>query len=164
MKQYIFVTVGVPACGKSAFYHKIADDNDWGMEEFPAYISSDQIREELFGTAYEQSNSDLVFSTLRERADKFLSAGHSVYLDATHAKKEWRKYALDLAQKHGAVCLALFFDVPFFTALKRDRKRDRHVGFKVLRWYFRELELPTKKEGFNGVFRINRNFEYDNFE
>ncbi len=100
---------------------------------------------------------------MKDRAEKYLSAGHSVYLDATHAKTEWRKYALELAQKYGAVCIAFYFDVPFFTALKRDRKRDRHVGFKVLSRYFRDLEPPTKSEGFNGVFRINRNMEYDDF-
>jgi predicted kinase len=164
MKQYVFVTVGVPGCGKSRFYHKCANDDDWGMGDVPAYVSSDDIREELFGTAYEQSNSDLVFQTVRERAEEHLRAGHSVYLDATHIRKEWRKYALDLAQKYGAVCVALYFDVPFFTAVRRDHKRDRTVGFKVLFRYMRTLELPTKAEGFNGVFRIDRDAQYVEFE
>lgn len=158
MKQYVFVAIGVPACGKSAFYHRTADE--WSMGETPAYISSDDIREELFGTAYDQSDPERVFSLVRKRAEEYLAAGHSVYLDATHIKKDWRKYALDLAQKHGAICVALFFDVPFFTALKRDRKRDRHVGFKVLSRYFRDMEPPTLAEGFSTMFRIGSDGEY----
>ena len=160
MKKYVFVTVGGPACGKSSFYHKVAEDNDWCMGDLPIYISSDEIREELFGTAYEQSQPELVFDIFRKRADIYLSNCQSVYLDATHIKKDWRKYAVTLAKKHDAVCVALYFDVPFWTLVKRDRKRDRHVGYKVLWKYFHDLEIPTLAEGFHAVFCVDRYGQY----
>jgi len=159
--KYVFVAVGAPACGKSAFYHKIADDGDWGLNDKLIHVSSDKIREELFGSAYDQSDPERVFKHMCDRAEWCLINGFSVYLDSTHAKKEWRKYAIDLAQKWGAVCVAIYFAVPVWTLWSRDRNRERSVGFKVLWWYMCELEPPTKTEGFDGVFRIDKYGEYD---
>ncbi len=162
MKQYVFITVGAPACGKSAFYHQIANDQDWGMNDSPVHISSDAIREELFGTAYDQSDPERVFQIMHDRAENVLKNGLSVYLDATHAKKEWRKYAIELAKEYGAVCVAIYFQVPIWTLWSRDRKRTRHVGLKVLWWYMKEFELPKKSEGFDGVLEIDKYGEFLN--
>ena len=162
--QYIFVTVGVPACGKSRFYHQIAEKNEWSMGDTPNYISSDDIREELFGSAYDQSNNAKIFEVFQRRAIEALRLGQSVYLDATHRDKSWRDYALKYGKEFDVPVIALYFDVPFFTLWKRDRKRTRHVGFRVLWTYFWKLQLPTTTEGFDTIFRIDRNGQYTEME
>jgi len=161
---YVFVTVGAPACGKSSFYHKISAEDDWGMSDTPAYISSDDIREELFGTAYDQSDPSQVFALVNERAESYLAKGVSVYLDATHAKYAWRLAALNLAHRYSAVCVALHFRVPLWTLIKRDRRRTRHVGFWTLVRYYFGLQEPCLAEGFDAVFCVGRDGQFGDIE
>ena len=160
MKQYIFVPIGVPACGKTSFYMKTVGNNDLGMGDVPIHISSDEIREELFGTAYDQQDPERVFDIFKHRARAALECGMSVYLDATHMRKDWREYAIKLAKRHGAACVAFYFDVPFLTLLKRDKMRRRHVGFFVLLRYFFGIQAPTKEEGFDTVLVVDKDGEY----
>ena len=158
MKQYIFVPIGVPACGKTSFYMKTVGNNDLGMGDAPIHISSDEIREELFGTAYDQQDPERVFDIFKHRARAALECGMSVYLDATHMRKDWREYTINLAREYGVAGVALYFRVPFFTLWKRDRQRTRHVGLKVLLKYFIRIQPPVSAEGFDVIFEI---FDYD---
>lgn len=59
-------------------------------------LSSDMIREELFGTFVEQQGGDIVFATMRERAKARLINGLPVTLDATHLRRADRLAALRL--------------------------------------------------------------------
>lgn len=161
MDKYLFVTIGAPACGKSMFYHKLTQDKDWNfMGVQPAYVSSDEIREKLYGSEDCQDDPAQVFMVMRHTAEKYLSEGRSVYLDATHAKKEWRKYVIRTAKRHGAAVVALYFDIPLWTLLQRDKHRKRHVGPKVTLKYFYGIEAPTKEEGFDTVLVVDKDGEY----
>ena len=161
----IFVTIGVPACGKSAFRHT-RDYRDLVAAEPEPFIvlESDSIREELFGSEYDQSNNELVFSVLRDRLETALKYGLSVYVDATHAKRDWRTYIHILAEKYGARVIALRFHVPFLTLWMRDRLRKRHVGFKVLAKYFFGIQDPTFLEGFDVIMHVNKTGDVFNTE
>ena len=58
------------------------------------YVSSDEIREELWGNAADQRHPNKVFQIFYERARKAVMDGHNCVLDATFLTTKARKEAL----------------------------------------------------------------------
>lgn len=152
--QTVFITVGIPASGKSSYFARQKDWTAWGLSEAPVYISSDEARKELFGDATEQSNAKLVFMVLINLLTMALGEGHSVYLDATHIQRSWREDAIRAAKSFGVRVVALDFDVSLDAATKHDNSRSRKVGLDVLQRYLSIKEAPTVAEGFDSVTTI----------
>lgn len=152
MSKTIFVTIGAPASGKSSYYFF-----DF-LQPDVVYISSDMIREELYGTAYDQRDPNKVFSEVRVKVALNLHRGKSVYLDATHARESWRAYIFELAKRYDARVGALYFRVPFMELVRRDRARERSVGWWVIFKYWFMLQKPTYAEGFDFITDVNTPF------
>jgi len=162
--QYLFITIGAPGCGKTRFYHQIAEDGDWSMGDTPAYVSSDEVRILLLGSAEFQENPEMIFKVVRSTIETELDKGMSVYFDATNTRKDWRRFAIDIAMAREIPVVALYFDVPFFILWRRNKKRHRTVPFNRMVWHFFHQELPTTTEGFDTIFRIDRNGQYIEME
>ena len=74
--------VGLPYSGKSYFVNKYKAEND-------EYISSDDIRKELYGDESDQTNPNKVFEIMYKRTCKALSENKSVWYDATNLNTEF---------------------------------------------------------------------------
>jgi predicted kinase len=79
--QTLHMTVGPSGAGKST----------WANQQVATVISSDNIREELFGTNDTPRNQGHVFRTARQRMAAVLKSGEDVILDATNVKTADRK-------------------------------------------------------------------------
>jgi predicted kinase len=79
--QTLHMTVGPSGAGKST----------WANQQVATVISSDNIREELFGTNDTPRSQGHVFRTARQRMAAVLKSGEDVILDATNVKTADRK-------------------------------------------------------------------------
>ena len=77
--QRLVLLVGPSGAGKSTY----------AMEHYrdEVIVSSDLIREELYGSHLMTGSQEAIFSTVRQRARKALSAGSSVVIDATNLRR-----------------------------------------------------------------------------
>ena len=125
MNKLIFL-VGLPACGKSTY----ANEN---LSKDCEILSSDLLRKELYGDERIQKDSKFVFSTLFKRAQQFLSEGKNVVIDATNVDLLERKQALQHFKDFNVKRIAIVFDLPIATCVKRDLNRSRTVGEYVIK-------------------------------
>lgn len=110
---------GLSGSGKSAIARALAPE----IGAFPGavHVRSDVERKRLFGAppearlpahAYAPEISDQVYAMCRKRARLALEAGHSVIVDAVHAKPSERAAIRTLAAETGAGFTGLWLDAP----------------------------------------------------
>ena len=146
MKKLIFL-VGLPGCGKSTYASEnLAIDCE--------IFSSDKIRFELFGDENNQSDNNLVFSTLFERARNALKNGKNVVIDATNVDINERAQALKHFVNFSVQRIAIVLDVPMEICIERDKKRTRTVGANVIKKFATRFVMPTKTEGFDEIIVV----------
>lgn len=120
----VIFTVGLPGSGKSTFVKQLA------ISENAVILSSDAIRQELFGDATKQK-SRVVFRTLYERLNNLVAKGFSVIVDATNIERDRRVFALrKLPSNIKKECY--YFDTPYSICVARNQQRKRHVPLLVM--------------------------------
>ena len=143
----VTILIGLPASGKSTKAKEIASD-------FRSFVlSSDKIREELYGNEATQGNPAEVFSLLYKQMDDILTNGFSVVIDATNICKRERSEAIKIAKKHGAKVEALVMDTPFAECVRRNDARERKVPDFVFDRMIAKYEEPTLSEGFDIILK-----------
>ncbi|KAJ1978285.1 hypothetical protein H4R34_003259 [Dimargaris verticillata] len=141
MPQHVLVLVGLPGCGKTAFAKRLCE-----LEK--AYVRICQ--DELGSRALCESV-----------ADKSLKEGKFVVIDRCNFDEEQRKLWVVMAEAHGAVVDALFFDVNPKTCKERVKTRSGHptgvegkFGVEVVTRFERLMSRPTVYEGFRFIHNI----------
>lgn len=136
----VFIMIGVPGSGKSTIAKEIA-------EKYNAKIlSSDKIREELFGSEDCQSKGWLVFSTLYSRAREYLMKNENIIIDATSINRKARKQIFSNLKDFDFEKIAIVKEVPIEVAKERNKSRDRVVPDAVIENFYARYEKPTKEE------------------
>jgi predicted kinase len=151
MKPRLILLVGIPGSGKSTLA-RILEDRGFLI------LSSDAIRMELTGSESHMDELDAdVFRILHDRVKRSLSEHRDVIVDATNARKDWRRPLLQIAESMGAMKVAIVVDVSLEVALQRNRSRDRVVSDPVMREYafYLGAEAPSEEEGFASVHRVD---------
>ena len=124
---------GLSGTGKSVLARGLA-----GLVEPPPgalIVRSDVVRKRLFGVsetttlpqaAYQADTTERVYDTLSNTAQRVLTQGCSVVLDAAFLQESERTEAASLARKHGVRFVGLFLTAGLATRLARieQRKRD----------------------------------------
>ena len=138
--------VGLPYSGKSYFVNKYKAEND-------EYISSDEIRKELYGDESDQTNPNKVFEIMYKRTCKALSENKSVWYDATNIKSKYRTHLLNsLKHKFSDVHYKCYvMCTPFKILLIRQQNRDRFVPATVIDKMIRQFEVPMYYEGWDEI-------------
>jgi len=126
---------GLSGSGKSSVAHALAPH----LGAFPGavHVRSDVERKRLFSvpseerlprSAYTAEVSDIVYTICRKRALMALEGGHSVIVDAVHAKREERDAVAEIAGRTGAAFTGLWLDAPADTMRGRIAGRVRDAS------------------------------------
>lgn len=143
--------VGIPASGKSSWAIKLLDVS----ERKACYISSDEIRETVFGNVADMSHNEEVFQIMKHTMVKALENNNDVILDATFITAKERAPLIDAATQYGAEMIAYYIRTDIPSALRRNARRDRKVPEEIIRRRLEELEEPRQEEGFSRVVVVD---------
>ena len=135
--------IGAPYSGKTTWCKE-----HWNYE----VVSSDAIREELYGDESLQIDHTRVFKIAHERILNLLAENKDVFFDATNLVYKYRKPLLDKVRKcPNTLITAEIFVEPFGVLVERSKHRDRYVPEEVVQRMLRQFEMPTYAEGFDYI-------------
>ena len=142
----IFImTVGLPASGKDTLYHDVYEDNF-------TMVSSDDIREELYGDVNDQTHNVEVFDTMYKRTVALLSGGKNVYYNATNLSQKRRIHLLNsLKARVDFHSICIVFTLPFNECLIRNSMRKRVVPSHAMGRMVRNFNPPSYCEGWDNI-------------
>ena len=145
----LVILVGVPGSGKSTFGKEYANEHNLIV------VSSDELRQTLFGDATNQEHNKVLFNIIDRIVDELLRDGLSVLLDATNLSVWSRKRFIQKAERYLVHASALVIHTSLETAKRRNAARERVVPDSVIERMYKGLEMPTTEEGFDEVIIIN---------
>lgn len=149
MNDAKFVMVaGLAGCGKSTFCKTLMKE-----EESFVYLSSDELRIDLFGDVDNQDNNAVVFEEMQKRTIESLKKGENVLYDATNLSRKKRRHLLSLLPKK-VEKIVIAFVANLETVKKQNSSRERVVPEKVIDRMHKNFQLPIKGEGWDKVVLI----------
>lgn len=151
----LLMAVGIPASGKSFFYENF-------LKGDYIRVSSDAIREEVFGDVNDQSHNAEVFQLMWDLTVKSLKAKRNVYYDATNLSAKRRiGFLKSISHIPNIEYEAIIFAVPFELAKERNAMRSRVVPEEVMNRMLHRFEVPHESEGWDKIIvsgNIHSNF------
>lgn len=140
--------IGLPGCGKSTLANKFKDTYH------KVVLSSDSIREELFGDEDEQMEPERVFATMFHRTVQALEDDFDVIYDATNINRKLRMNTLERLKKavskpFTAEAVVVYTDIA--EVKRRNASRSRVVPEYVIDNMLKNFELPIYGEGWNFI-------------
>lgn len=151
----LIMMVGLPGSGKSTIAKELS------IRENAVLHSSDDLREELFGDANNQSGNELLFQELRKRIRLDLIDGKSVVYDATNLSYKKRKAFLSQL-KIDCYKECHMVATPYEKCLRQNGARSRKVPEKVIENMYKGIFVPQYFEGWDHieiVFNDDDNFD-----
>lgn len=138
--------IGIPGSGKSTYAEKIASSEEGIV------ISSDKLREELFGNVWEIEKNAFLFSEMFRRTQKYLNEGKNVIFDATNIRSSERKRILRKYKEAFKVCY--YIKPSLDKVLYQNSRRDRVVPEEVIMKMYHEIQEPVPNEGWDEIHVI----------
>lgn len=148
----LILMIGLPGSGKSFLAQKLAEGD-------PSYrwISTDAIREQLFGDEAFQGPWLPIWSRVREQFREAMTQQAVAIYDATNARRRNRRDALREVRRMGFESVSgLWVNSPLELCLDRNRKRSRRVPEAVILKMHRQLTdaPPTLQDGFDRLIEL----------
>ena len=150
-----YMAVGIAGAGKSTVYR-----NHYSFAE---YVSSDAIREEVYGDVNDQSHNEEVFNFMSKRTREFLKNGADVFYDATNISSKRRMgFLRELSKIPNVQKICVLVVPPFEVVKEQNANRERKVPEYALERMYRNFNMPHESEGWDKieVFGNQRNYEY----
>lgn len=150
-----YMAVGIAGAGKSTVYK-----NHYSFAE---YVSSDAIREEVYGDVNDQSHNEEVFNLMSKRTREFLKNGADVFYDATNISSKRRMgFLRELSKIPNVQKICVLVVPPFEVVKEQNANRERKVPEYVLERMYRNFNMPHESEGWDKikVFGNQRNYKY----
>ena len=152
--------IGPPASGKSTIANLLA------IELGARVLSTDLIREELYGDPFIQGHWPEIAEALHGRLKASVAEGQAVIVDATHAKRPWRLAILQaLALPQPVEWIGWWLTTPIDTCLEWNRGRHRKVPEAVIHQFTAALAdpvfAPDRSEGFSALIDFDPSLQSD---
>lgn len=151
-----YMLCGLPGSGKSYYAHEKAKSSD-------VIVSSDSIREEIYGDASVQDNPVRVFEIMFQRTRTALAAGHNVFYDATNISAKRRinlvKSLREFSPEVRYICIVIV--TPIDACHEQNYKRERAVPAYVIDRMMRQFEMPCKNEGWDEILVHLSDYDID---
>ena len=141
----LYIMAGLPASGKSTFTKLYCKSKTMIV------VSSDEIRECLYGDPNEQGDPNEVFAYVDSITYDTLKYGIDVIYDATSLTKAIRENIIKKFEDVTESIHLIWMNTPFEECLSRNFTRDRHVPYDVMVSMNERLEMPTKDERFTTI-------------
>lgn len=139
--------VGAPGSGKSTF----AKANSKAV-----VVSSDSIRESLYGSEETQGNPGEVFEIAHNHITEALERGQSVIFDATNMRRKHREAIMNKIKHFHVTKICVIFAEPYGVLCGQNNERARRVPEDVIWRMIENFEMPTLSEGFDEIVLFNR--------
>ena len=141
----LYMLVGLPGSGKST----IAEELDG------VHISSDEIRECLYGSAQVQpEDPKRVFAFMDSASEDCLKDGRNVVYDATNLTEENRVRTITRLKLFADEVICVQITTPVEECLRRNARRSRVVTEERIRQMAEIFETPTVQEGFSKLVLV----------
>lgn len=151
--------IGISGSGKSDLAKALTEENKNSI-----IISSDRIREELFGNESIQGNPNEVFSLMRDKSVEALSSELSVIYDATNLVRKHRiatlNYLKNKFKNKDIKYVCTIVSCPCEQCVERNFSRSRTVPMQVLGNQLKSFSIPLY-EGWDDI-RIIQTGDGDN--
>lgn len=162
MSNFVML-VGLPGCGKSTVANQFLSTHH---NEY-VWLSSDKLREELWGDEEDQSNPGAIFNAMNNRAVAALNEGYSVIYDATNLNSKKRKATLaEITRRVNpaksdfiATCYVVTCSIT--ECKQRQNLRSRKVSDEVIDRMARQFQTPNYGEGWDKIFIISNGKKQD---
>lgn len=141
----LILCVGIPGSGKTTYAQKYISEHNNII-----HLSSDGIREELWGDEATQGDNNEVFSLMQNRAIEALNNGQSVVYDSTGMTRKDRSYIISQCPKFVKIEAHIIW-APIETCIKRDANRERTVGKEVIDRMLKRFQAPFYDEGIDEI-------------
>lgn len=151
-----YIMIGLPGSGKDYLINSNKKEND-------IVVSSDKLREELFGDINDQKHNNEVFNEMFKRTVAALKNGQNVYYNATNINRKRRINLIKEiknAVKKTIAFYAIVIATPYEKCLGNNNKRDRKVPEEVIKKMLFNYQPPAYQEGFNYI-KFIRNYSFD---
>ena len=144
-KPMVFVMCGLSASGKSSYAKELAKEHD------AVILSSDKIRECLFGDITDQKGNGLVFDTMHRAMTHLLKQERNIILDATHLTIKDRKKVLTQLKPFDVEKIVVLVLKDFEKCKIDNAYRVNAVPPSVLDKQIRKFQVPFKGEGWDKI-------------
>lgn len=161
MPKLIYL-VGIPGSGKSYYAKTLLKRCPEEESPFPSgvYLSSDELRKELYGDENCQDNPGYIFDQMLKRTISALKNGQNVIYDATNVVRKNRISFLKSIPDNiecTKECHIVWATVG--TCIERDAQRERTVGEKVIWKMIKRFQTPWYDEGWDEIHIIRKGGE-----
>lgn len=144
-RSALILLCGIPGSGKTYYAEKYIEEHTNTI-----HLSSDKIREEIYGDASIQEGHNKVFSLMQSRAIEALNNGQSVVYDATNVTRKDRSYIIGLCPKFAKIECHIVW-APIEICIERDAARERTVGKFVIDKMLKRFQAPYYDEGIQEI-------------
>lgn len=141
----LVMMMGLPGSGKSTKAERLKET----MEKV-VLLSSDDIREELFGDRKDNDHNVQVFEELHRRAKEALKEGVDVIYDATNINSK-RRIAFLRQLPKGVEKELYYINESIEVCIRQDVEREYSVGGEVISNMYKSLQVPYSHEKWDKI-------------
>lgn len=148
----VTMLIGLPGSGKTTFAKSV--ENEGNLKPFKIHVvSSDAVREKLYGSEETQGDPNEVFECVHKEILDSLDKYDEVIFDATNLNRKYRIAFIEKVkhEKPETEIGACLFVVPFHVIYERNQNRDRKVPVDVLWKMIKTFDPPFEGEGFDFI-------------
>ena len=169
-RPVLYIPIGLPGSGKTSFFRRMK-----GIR----IISGDDVRRELFGSEQIQCSdafllergidiagmkksqrralcNEYVWGIVNQRVEQVLVSGEDCVYEGLNVRQARRRETI---RRYGkiAVIHGVWFDVKIDVCIRRDGRRSRSVGRRVICLQASRFDRPVMEEGYDILDTVDEN-------